>query len=180
MVLTNYFLKRETEKLIRKAADRPHQYRSMADVKNILFICDAKDWETGRHCVEQLNALKKTVHTAIYSPTEKDVPTWYSNYLLLRADKDVNIWGFPEGSVQRQFNSLPADLILDFSGEYSPAMYYLVLQHPATFKAGIKRSERSIYDFSIIPPEEKGDLSFLFNHLFNYLQSIPSKPLSGL
>ena len=175
MILTNFFLNKEIRKLADKATSRPHQYRSMGDIKSILFICNSKDWEIGRHCVEHLKSMNKTVNTAIYAPTEKDVPTWYSNYLLLRADKDVNLWGFPEKSIQRQFNSLPADLVLDFSGEQSPAMYYMLLQHPSTFKTGIKYSENSIYDFSIIPPKNKNDLQYLFDQLINYLKSITSK-----
>jgi hypothetical protein len=163
------------QKLIHKASDRPHRYCSLNDVKTILFICDAKDWNTARHCVEQLKSMNKTVNTAIYAPTSRDVPTWYSNYLLLRADKDVNLWGFPDKALQRQFNCLPADLILDFTGEQSPAMYYLLLQHPSTFKAGIKRSENSRYDFSIIPPEDKGDFQYFFDQLLGYLKSITSK-----
>ncbi|MDR1115187.1 MAG: hypothetical protein LBL33_03385 [Tannerella sp.] len=175
MILTNYFLKKELQKLILKASGRPHLYRSLNDVKHILFICDAKDWDRGRHCIEKLRSMNKTVNTAIYAPTAKDVPTWYSNYLLLRADKDVNIWGFPDRVIQKQFNCLPADLILDFSGEQSLAMYYMLLQHPSTFKAGIKHSENSRYDFSIIPPENKNDFQYYFDQLLSYLQSITSK-----
>jgi len=175
MILTNYFLKKEIKKLTVKASDRPHQYRSIDDVKHILFICDAIDWDIGRHCVEKLKSMNKIVSTAIYSPTEKEVPTWYSNYLLLRADKDVDIWGFPDKSIQKQFLHLPADLLLDFSGERSSAMFYLFLQHPSTFKAGIKRSDSSVYDFSIIPPEDKNDFQYLFDQLLNYLKSITSK-----
>ena len=175
MILTHYFLTKEIQKLVLKACGRPHLYRSLKDVKSILFICDAKDWDTGRHCVERLKSMNKTVHTAIYAATSKDVPTWYSNYLLLRADKDVNLWGFPDRSLQRQFNSLSADLILDFSGEQSLPMYYLFLQHPSTFKAGIKRSENSRYDFSIIPPADKQDFQYFFDQLLSYLQSITSK-----
>ena len=175
MILTNYFLKKEILRLTDIASDRPHQYRSMDDVKSILFICNTKDWDTGRHCVEQLKSMNKAVNTAIYARTEKDVPTWYSNYLLLRADRDVNIWGFPDKSIQKQFINLPADLLLDFSGEQSSAMYYLSLQHPSTFKAGIKRTEKSVYDLSIIPPEDNNDFQFLFNQLLNYLKAITSK-----
>jgi hypothetical protein len=176
MILTNYFLKKEIQKLTDKASDRPHQYRSMDDVKKILFICNSKDWDTARHCVEQLKSMNKTVSTAIYAPTEKDVPTWYSNYLLLRADRDVNLLGFPDKSIEKQFLHLPADLLLDFSGEQAPAMFYLFLQHPSTFKAGIKRTENSVYDFSIIPPEEdRNDFQYLFNQLLSYLKTITSK-----
>ena len=175
MVLTNYFLNKEIKKLTSKAASRPHQYRSIDDIKKILFICNSKDWDAGRHCIEQLKSMNMVVNTAIYAPTEKNVPTWYANYLLLRADRDVNLWGFPEKNIQKQFNALPADLILDFSGEQSPAMYYMQLQHPSTFKAGVKRSENSVYDFSIIPPNDKNNLQFLFDQLMNYLKSIASR-----
>ncbi len=175
MILTNYFLKKEIRKLTGNASKRPHQYRSLKEIKNILIICDTKDWDATRNCIEKLRSMNKTVNTAIFSPTAKDVPTWYSNYLLLRADKDVNIWGFPEKSIQKQFYSLPADLIIDFSGETSLPMFYMFLQHPSTFKTGIKRSEKPVYDFSIIPPEKNNDLQYLFEQLLNYLQSITSK-----
>ena len=175
MILTNYFLKKEIRKLIAKASCRPHQYRSMDDVKSILFICNAKDWDTGRHCVEQLKSMGKNISTAIYAPTEKEVPTWYSNYLLLRADRDVDIWSFPDKSIQKQFLHLPADLLLDFSGEQFTAMNYLFLQHPSTFKAGIKRTVNSVYDLSIIPMEDKDDFQYLFDQLLNYLKTITSK-----
>ena len=177
MILTNYFLKREIQKLTVKTLDRPHQYRSLDDVKSILFICDAKDWDAARHCVEKLKSINKTVSTAIFAPTEKEVPTWYSNYLLLRADKDVDLWGFPDKSIQKQFLHLPADLLLDFSGEKSMAMYYLFLLHPSTFKTGIKRSENSVYDFSIIPPEDKNDFQYLFDQLLSYLKTITSNKI---
>lgn len=175
MILTNYFLKKEIRKLVQKASARPHQYRSINDIKDILFICDAKDWDTGRQCVEKLKSLHKNVNTAIYAPTAKDTPTWYSNYLLLRADKDVNLFGFPESGILKQFCHLPADLLIDFSGEPSSAMFYMFLQHPSTFKAGIKRTENTVYDFSIIPPEGNDNLQYLFEQLLNYLQSITSK-----
>jgi len=175
MILTDYFLKRELRKLISKSSRRPHQYRSMNDIKNVLFVCNSEDWEIGRTCIDRLKTIHKTVNTAIYSPTIKDVPTWYSNYLLLRGDKDVNLWGFPDKSLQQQFNSLSADIIMDFTGEKSMAMYYLILQHPSLFKVGCKQSENSAYDLSIVPSEGKDDLQYIFEQLFNYLQTISSK-----
>ncbi|MDR3253173.1 MAG: hypothetical protein LBT35_06410 [Tannerella sp.] len=173
MILTNYFINRELKKLASQAASRRHQYRSLSDITKILFICDAKDWNEARSCIERLKAMNKTVNTAVYAPTAKDVPTWVSNYLLLRADRDINIWGFPDKSLQQQFNGLNADVIIDFTGEKSAAMYYLVLKHPSTFKAGIK-SEASAYDFSLIPTTANSNLTYNFDQLLSYLQSITS------
>ena len=175
MVLTNYFLKKEIQKLIRKSSERPHQYRSMDDINNVLFLCDSKDWTIIRSCIEKLRAMNKTVNTAIYAINKKDVPTWYSNYLLLRADRDVNILGFPDSTIQKQFYHLPADLLIDFTSNDSIYMYYMCLKHPSTFKAGIKHSDNKVYDFSIIPPtDENNNISFLFEQLVTYLTTISS------
>jgi hypothetical protein len=175
MVLTNYFLKKETERLIRLAPERPHQYRSMSDVKDVLFVCNSEDWEQARACIEKLRAMKKNVGIAIYSPTSKEVPTWYAKYTLLKGDADVTLWGFPAREIQHEFNCQKADLLLDFTGETSAVMYYLVLQHPATFKCGVKRSPKSEYDLAIIQPEKEESLTFFFEQIVKYLQLISSK-----
>jgi len=174
MILTNYFIKKEIQKLIRKASERPHQYRSLNDIKNILIICDSKDWNVMRSCIEKLKAMNKTVNTAIFALSPKDLPTWYSNYLLIRADRDINILGYPDLTVQKQFYSLPADLLIDFSRVRASSLHYMFLKHPSTFKAGIKHSEDVIYDFSLIPPEDDVDLHFLFDQLITYLTTIQS------
>ena len=175
MVLTNYFLKKEIRKLIGKASERPHQYRSLNDIKHILFVCDSKDWDVIRHCIEKLKTMNKTVHTAIFAISKKDLPTWYSNYLLLRADQDVDFFGFPDHGLQKQFYNLPADLLIDFTSSQSSPLYYMLLKHPSTFKAGIKYSDDSAYDFSIIPPKEEHPLPYFFDQLINYLMTIHSK-----
>ena len=174
MVLTNYFLKKEIQKLICNASERPHQYRSMNDIRHIFFICDSKDWDIIRSCIEKLKVMNKTVHTAIIATSQNDVPTWYSNYLLVRADKDVNLLGFPEKSLQKQFYDVPADLLIDFTSSQSSPLYYMLLKHPSTFKAGIKYSKDSAHDFSIIPPEDNSTLAYLFDELINYLTTISS------
>jgi len=177
MVLTNYFLNKEIQKLNRKASERPHQYRSMDDITTILFLCDSKDWNVVRSCIEKLKVMGKKVNTAIFATSKNDVPTWYSNYLLLRADRDVDVWGFPDKATQKQFYHLPADLIIDFTSVQSAPLYYMCLKHPSTFKAGIKHSEETAYDFSLIPPsDENNNISYLFDHLLSYLKTINSTP----
>ena len=176
MILTNYFLKKEIRNLKREASERPHQYRSMNDIKTVLIVCDSKDWTVIRGCIEKLRAMNKTVNTAIYAADKKDVPTWYSNYLLLRADKDINLFGFPSSEFQKQFYHTPADLLVDFSSTHSPYLYYLLLKHPSTFKAGIKHSEDSVYDFTLAPPEDENEnIPYLFDQLISYLKTINSK-----
>jgi len=150
----------------------------MTDIQTVLFVCDAKDWEEARACIDRLRNMKKTVNTAIYSPNSKDVPTWYSNYLLLRGDSDVTLWGFPDKHLEQQFCALPADLLLDLSGIQTDPMYYMILKHPSEFKAGIKREGKEEYDMAIVPPEEESGaikLTKYFDIIIKYLQTIGSK-----
>lgn len=174
MVLTNYFINKEIQKLIRQASERPHQYRSLNDIQNVLIICDSKDWDVMRGCIEKLKAMNKTVKTAIYATSQKDVPTWYANYMLMRADRDVDIWGFPDKNLQKEFYHIPADLLVDFTSVQAMSLYYMFLKHQSTFKAGIKRSENAIYDFSILPTDDNDTLPYLFDQLLSYLHTIQS------
>ncbi|MDR2384306.1 MAG: hypothetical protein LBD80_01400 [Tannerella sp.] len=174
MIITQYFLKREIKNLTAKAAERPHKYLSFGDISKILFICHSKDWNVSRRCIEKLKSMNKNVNTAVYAPAEKDVPTWVSNYLLLRGDKDVNLWGYPSLSIQKQFLHLPADLIIDFVGEEALPMHYLFLKHSSVFKTGVKHSDNKVYDLSIIPAEENNNIPYLFNQIIDYLKTITS------
>jgi hypothetical protein len=103
---------------------------------------------------------------------------WDYGYLLVEAKKDINIWGFPKKNIREQLNHLSADMLLDLTGDEYPVMRYLMLQHPATFKAGAKyASEKDWYDFSIVMKEGMHDIAFLFNQIINYLRMIRSKNL---
>jgi hypothetical protein len=174
MILTNFFIKRKINKLKQKANGRPHQYRSLSDIKTVVFVCNSKDWDICRGCIEKLSSLKKKVYTLIYAPSEKEAPTWYSDYLLLLGDRDVNIWGFPDNRLFSQFNAIQADLLIDFVGRDSLPAQYLMLENPSTFKVGTKKSDDDAYDFSILPPDEKSDIQYIFDQILHYLQIIKS------
>ncbi|MDR2472506.1 MAG: hypothetical protein LBD53_02925, partial [Tannerella sp.] len=156
MIQIDYFIKKEISRLAANAAKRAHCYRSINDIKTVLFICDSIDWNEARGCIDSLKSMGKTVHTAVFSPSSKDVPTWISNYLLLRGDKDVNIWGYPDKSIKQQFIALHADMIINLSNENNLAMHYLYLQHPSTCKVGIKHSDMSAHDVAIVPDVDNG------------------------
>jgi hypothetical protein len=120
--------------------------------------------------------MGKTAHVCIYTKKTDETPIWDYAYLLVEAEKDINLWGFPEMNIRKQLNSLTVDMLLDLTSGENPAMRYLMLQHPASFKAGAKRSpEENFYDFSIIMKEDKHDISFLFGQILNYLKIIRSK-----
>jgi hypothetical protein len=120
--------------------------------------------------------MGKTVNICVYTKKGDDTPIWDYASLLVEAERNINLWGFPDSNIRNQMNSLSVDMLLDLTSGDIPVMRYLMLQHPASFKVGAKRSpEENFYDFSIVMKEGIYDISFLFAQILNYLQVIRSK-----
>ena len=176
MILTKYFLFKKITQLSARASMRPHCYRSLSDIRYVLIVCEAKHWKSVYPCIEQLKSMGKTVHVCVYTTKNDETPIWDFAYLLVEAEKDINMWGFPAKNISNQLNGLSVDMLLDLTSGEIPAMQYLILQHPASFKVGAKRSpEDNLHDLSIIMKEGMYDVSFLFGQIMNYLQAIRSK-----
>ena len=176
MILTSYFLRKKINTLSKNASTRAHCYRSMNDIRHVLVMCEAKDWKFVHPCIQTLKAIGKTVHVCVYTRKIDETPIWDYAYLLVEAEKDIDLWGFPDKNIRNQLNGLSVDMLLDLTSGELPAMNYLMLQQPASFKVGGKRSsEEDLHDFSIIMKEGMHDIPFLFGQIINYLQAIRSK-----
>ena len=176
MILTKHFLLKKIEALSKNASLRPHCYRSLDDIRYVLVLCEAKNWKSIYPCIETLKALRKSVNVCVYTRKTDETPIWDYAYLLVEAEKDINVWGFPDKNIRNQLNGIKVDMLLDLTGGETPVMHFLMLQHPASFKVGAKRSsEENHHDLSIIMKEGMHDISFLFGQIMNYLQAIRSK-----
>jgi len=176
MILTKYFLLKKIEALSINASIRPHCYRSWDDIRYVLVFCEAKNWKSVYACIGTLKSLGKSVNVCVYTRKTDETPIWDYAYLLVEAEKDINIWGFPDKNIKSQLNGIKVDLLLDLTSGEIPVMHFLMLQHPASFKVGAKRSsEENYHDLSIIMKEGMHDVSFLFEQIMNYLQVIRSK-----
>ncbi|MDR2042360.1 MAG: hypothetical protein LBP98_08615 [Tannerella sp.] len=176
MIFTEYFINRKIEALRKAPGTRRPHYRALDDVRHILILCDVSDWKAVGACIHTLKAMKKSVHVCIY--TQKPDPTriWDYGYLLVEEKKDIDVWGFPKKYIVEQLRHLPADMLLDLTSGGCPALRYLMLRHPATFKVGAKHaSGKDWYDFSIVVKDGTHDVPFLFRQVLNYLQMIRSK-----
>jgi hypothetical protein len=140
-----------------------------------LVLCDAKNWKSVYPCIETLKSLGKSVDVCVYITKTDVTPIWDYAFILVVAEQDVNLWGFPNKNIRNQLNGLKVDMLLDLTGGEIPAMCYLMLQHAASFKVGAKYStEENLYDLSIIMKEGKFDISFFFEQIINYLKAIRS------
>ncbi|MDR1781163.1 MAG: hypothetical protein LBR50_10635 [Tannerella sp.] len=176
MIITKHFLNRRIASLSKEAASRKHCYRALDDVRYVLIICEARDWNAVAPCVNKFKAMGKTVHVCVYIRKGDATPIWDYAYLLVEADRDIDLWGFPNRNIRHQLNGLSVDLLLDFTSPELSVMRYLVLQHPASFKVGAKYSgDEGMYDLSIVMKDDTHDIAFLFAQILNYLQTIRSK-----
>jgi hypothetical protein len=176
MILTSYFLNKKIKALTKNASKRVRCYRSLSDIRHILVMCEAKDWKSVHPCIRSLKEMGKTVHVCVYTRKIDQSPIWDYAYLLVEARNDINLWGFPNKNIKSKLNALTVDMLLDLTSGEIPAVCYLMLQQPASFKVGAKRSsEDGLHDFSIIMKDGVHDIPFLFEQIINYLQMIRSK-----
>jgi hypothetical protein len=176
MILTTRFLKQKIRRLAKGAAARTHCYRSLDDVKYVLFVCEACDWNEVSRCVNTLKAKGKKVHVCVYIRKQDPSPIWDYAYLVIEADRDINLWGFPNRNIRDQLNDMKVDMLIDLTRPDTLAMRYLMLSHVSDFKVGAKRdSDDDLYDLSILVSDETHNVSFIFEQILIYLQAIRSK-----
>lgn len=176
MTVTKYFIRKKIQALSAAAAARTHCYRSIEDIRSVLIMGEAKDWDVLKACIGHLKTIGKLVHVCIYVKKQDETPIWDYAYLLVGADDDIDMWGFPKRNICRQLNGLSSDVLVDFTDKDLMVMRYLVLQHPATFKVGAKyETDSDTYDLSIVMKDDVHDIPFLYRQILKYLQAIRSK-----
>ena len=149
MKLTDYFIKKKVHSLAIEAKSRKHESCALENANQILVLCEAGDQETLRPLLEQLRKMKKNVHSCVFV-SEKEVPEQSPSELLVHAHKDLTAWHVPSDSVLKQFQTLPADILIDLT------------------------PDMELYDLSISVTARE-DIKQIFEHILFYLQAIRSK-----
>lgn len=173
MILTNYFIKQKIASLVKKASAQNHYFRTLKEIRCILVLYNVEDQDKVEPCLETLRMMHKEIKVCAYVP-EGFQQLSDDSYIPIYAQKDLTLWGFPSESRRVELNAYKADLLIDLSRPNCLPMQYLMLQHPCTFKVGIKR-ELDMYDMAIAATE-RDDIEYLFGHILFYLQRIRFRP----
>lgn len=175
--LTDFFIKRAVDRLINVSFERERCFRSLHEAHDIVIFCEAKDMDGVASGLETLRRLKKNVDVCVYAAGKEVSEADAANARLVisgNGNKDTDVWGFPSPEITNNVGAWRADMLIDLTGKDCYPVKYLLLQHPSPFKAGIKRGEKDMYDFSI--SATGGDeLAYLFDRIIFYLQTIRSK-----
>lgn len=174
MNITDFFIKRGVRKLAANPGSRRHCFRSLKEAHDIVVFYEAKDVEEIEPCLETLRMLKKNVTACVYSSVETpaDFP---DSYVIANSVKDFSFLRFPKHQIIQKVNAMKTDMLIDLTGKNCYPMHYLMLQHPSTFKIGLKRGhEQDMYDLTIAVTD-RDDMMYLFGQIIFYLQTIRSK-----
>lgn len=172
MRITNHIIRKKVKELALKPK-RQSQFCSPEDARHILVLFDADDRDAIEPCLSALRKLNKQIHVWSYMSGDV-VPEMNSSYNILHAKTDLDMWFMPKAEILEKFRSCGADILIDLTRSNNYVMQYLLLQHPCTFKVGVRGSELDLYDLTISMTENL-DIKHLFEHILFYLQTIRSK-----
>jgi hypothetical protein len=171
---TDYFIKRKIRKLAKGTALRFHRFCPLDKADDILVFLEMKDRKQIQPCLDTLQKLRKRVKVCMFVPRNTRPEHRFSG-LSVCETKDINRWGFPANHIVSPVTTLKADILIDLTGMDCHSMKYMMLQHPSTFKTGLKWEEaQDMYDFSITMTNSD-NVKHLFEQILFYLQTIRSK-----
>jgi hypothetical protein len=175
MIFQSYFIKKKIQALVKNAPARKSRFCSLDEAKTFFMVFNLKDKDKILPCAEQLRELKKNVHISVFVPRKMKImeeidPAW----LPIRED-EFGSNGLPLPPLCEQFNSIPADILIDFTQADDYAMHYLQLLHPASFKVGNKSSLRNLFNMTVTMGIDDDIPQFFRQHILFYLQTIRSK-----
>lgn len=173
MKLTDYFIKKWVQALQVRAANRKRKSCSWEKVEHVWVLYEAEEQEQIQPFLEQLGKQKKKVYTCVFV-AEKNLPEFPDSVKVVHALTDLNLFNIPSKEVLKSFIEQKADILIDLTRTQNHPMKYLMLQHPCSYKVGIKDSEVDLYDLSI-SVASRDDLKQMCKHILFYLQAIRSE-----
>lgn len=172
MRLTNHIIRKKVKELAGKPK-RQSYFCPLEEARQILVLFDAEDRDVVEACLSSLRKLNKHIQAYAYVSGDT-VPETNPSYSVIQAKTDLDMWYIPKAEIREKFCSCTADILIDLTRGNNYVMQYLLLQHPATFKVGVRSSELDLYDLTI-SVTENADIKHLFEHILFYLQTIRSK-----
>ena len=175
MVLSTYFIRREIAQLLRKASERQVQFRSLEEAKHLLFFYNQRDAMKLEPIMQRLKECKFYVSTVVFHPEVVNLERMQSLNSLICRKADLNILGMPSPHIIEDVKQLRADILINLGGVKDYTLLYLMLNHPTSFRVGIKWQESDAYDLLISPTDDNQGIDFLCEQILFYLQSIGAK-----
>jgi hypothetical protein len=168
MIFSDYLSRRKIKSLLKKSVSREHCFCSLNYAKTILVLYNVEDEQIVIPFIAKLQSVGKKVNTCVYIDDEK---TTIENEPSVIYIVGKNL---PKSDVCNQVKAIPSDILIDLSDAKCNPLKYLMLQHPSTFKVGIRDADESMHDFALIMTG-KELLKDICEQMYFYLQTIRAK-----
>ncbi len=174
MSLNDFLIRRKVGKMAAVSVDRPHASIPLEKSENMLLLCVDKDREEMENALNDFRKrYRGKIHTCIYVDRKKDPDT---GSMIVNALKCRNLSGFPRSEIIKQFQEIPADILVDLTPPDCYLMKYLMLLHPCNFKAGVQLQDMKNNGYDLTVSVTANDnIREIIEHLLFYLRAIRSK-----
>lgn len=165
VVMFRYFIERAILKqnsLRKKRTDKP----LYEDVKTVLILFNAVDM---RHIQKaKTTLLKDGKQVYLWGINHTTISYGHSQSTIMETS-ELGLLGYPHKVYVDEFMALEADIIVNMSREYSPALTYLMtLNNKIPIRVGYKGNDPLLYDF-ILDEQIDEHVDFLFKALLAFL-----------
>lgn len=136
------------------------------DIKTVLILFNAVDM---RHIQKaKTTLLKDGKQVYLWGINHTSISYGHSQSTIMETS-ELNILGYPRKAYVDEFQLLEADIIVNMSREYSPALTYLMtLNDKIPVRVGYKGNDPLLYDF-ILDEQIDEHVDFLFKALLTFL-----------
>ncbi|WP_251967711.1 hypothetical protein NEE14_001740 [Parabacteroides sp. AD58] len=172
MILSHYFIRKKILSILAQPATRQPKGLSLPEAEHILLVYTYPDKEEVEACLAQVKGKHQWTHLLF---SEVPVPeTALTSDTIVCTKKELDAKGFPPEALVEKVKSVKADLLIDLTTDVCYPLLYLVAQHTAGMKAGVKKPFGEFYDFSLaLNSREK--ISYVWQQIVFYLQTFRTK-----
>ncbi len=172
MILSHYFIRKKILSMQVQSAVRRPKALSLEEAERILLVYDYSDKDEVEACLAGIEGKQEWSHL-IYAETpvaETDI----SPERMVCTRKELNTRGFPPESLVKKVKSVKADLLIDLTTDVYYPLLYMIVQHPAGMKVGVKKPFGEFYDLSLALNSCE-NISYIWQQIVFYLQSFRTK-----
>jgi ADP-heptose:LPS heptosyltransferase len=171
-----HLLNKEIKRILNESK-RKREFRNLKEVKSVLIVFDAADYEVVDECYALLNQAGKKIYTIAYQKKISDSEA-QCNADFIVTDSDIHHKQSTNmNNIKRLLKNSKFDLAIDMTQKANILLQYVLVLANASLKVGFSKTKRQIHDMLILAPaddENKSSMQNLEKQMIYYLSTISS------
>ncbi len=156
--MLEHFIQKSIESGLKNNKREP-QFLNFDNIKNILILFDAKDWDEVQIIATDLKQTGKSVIAWTVLPKMPKAETYSTKFpewvKTVDLNKDLNWMRVIRPEIFTEFGNQKYDTLLDLSSEKDKYTLALLVRNRSCFSIGISETEYKVYDFVLYRENDK-------------------------